>query len=147
MGIVFRSPRPVVGDDDIDGHEQTVAALLRFLNRTAWGRGEGSNQHLVLVRPIRESYRITEVVVQPLSKVAVKKYAAGDVFHAWVGFLSALVGCLSAFLDCLSSFLGCLSSLVSFLSCAGQLSFMRFSVSFHALFGCLSSFLGCFSAR
>lgn len=92
VGIVFGLSRPVVWNDDVHGHEQTVAALLRFLNRASWGRGEGANQHLVLVRPIRESYRITEVMVQPLSKVAVNKYSAGDVFHVWVGFLSVLVG-------------------------------------------------------
>ena len=110
MGIIFGLSRPVVGDDDIDGHEQTIAALLRFLNRTAWGRGEGTNQHLVLVRTIRESYRITEVMMKPLSKVAVKKYAAGDVFHAWVGCVYVLVSCLSAFLGFLSEFLGCFSA-------------------------------------
>ena len=87
MGIIFRLSRPVVRDDDVHGHEQTVAALLRFLNRTAWGRGEGANQHLVLVGAVGKPDRIPEVVVQPLSKVAVDKYAAGDVFHALVGCL------------------------------------------------------------
>ena len=87
MGIIFRLSRPVVRDDDVHGHEQTITALLRFLNRTAWGRGEGANQHLVLVGAVGKPDRIPEVVVQPLSKVAVKKYAAGDVFHVCLGCL------------------------------------------------------------
>lgn len=130
MGIIFRLSRPVVWDDDVHGHKQTVTALLRFLNRTSWGRGEGANQHLVLVRTIRESYRITEVMMQPLSKVAVKKYAAGDVFHVLVGCVYVLVGFIS-------EFAGSFSVLVSFLSCVsrwlfsvGRLSFMCFSVVF-----------------
>lgn len=141
VGIVFGLPRPVVGDDDVHGHKQTIPAFLRFLDRAAWGRGEGSNQHLVLVRPIRKSYRITEVMVQPLSKVAVKKYAAGDVFHVFLGFLSR-VGqlfflCWSVVLQCSSVvvhvFLSCLSVLVSCLSCVRQLSVTCFAVVFRPL--------------
>lgn len=96
MGIIFRLSRPVVRDDDVHWHEQTITALLRLLNRSAWGRGEGTNQHLVLIGTIRESYRITEVMVEPLSKVAVKQYAAGDVFHVWVGSVSAFLCGFSA---------------------------------------------------
>lgn len=95
MGIVFRAARPVVGDDDVHGHEQTIPALIRFPNRTAWGRGEGANQHLVFVRTIRKPDGIPEVMMEPLGKVAVKKYAAGDVFHVGLGFLSVLVSSLS----------------------------------------------------
>ena len=93
MGIVFGLSRPVVGDDDVHGHEQTIPALLRFLDRTAWGRGEGANQHLVLVRTVRKPDGIPEVVVQPLGKVAVKQYAAGDVFHVCLGCYSCVLGC------------------------------------------------------
>lgn len=94
MGIVFGLSRPVVGDDDVHGHEQTVTALLRFPNRTAWGRGEGANQYLVLIGTIREPDGIPEVMMQPLSKVAVKKYAASNVFHACLGCVSSVGGFL-----------------------------------------------------
>ena len=88
MGIVFRLSRPVVGDDDVHGHKQTIPAFLRLLDRAAWGRGEGTNQHLVLIGTIGKPDRITKVMVQPLGKVAVDKYSASDVFHVLVGFVS-----------------------------------------------------------
>lgn len=96
VGIVFGLSRPVVRDDDVHGHEQTVAALLRLLNRTAWGRGEGSNQYLVFIGTVRKPDRVAEVMVQPLRKVAVKKYAASNVFHVWVGCVYVFVGSVSA---------------------------------------------------
>ena len=95
MGIVFRLSRPVVRNDDVHGHEQTISALLRLLDRTSWGRGEGANQHLVLIGTIGKPDRIPEVMVQPLGKVAVNKYAAGDVFHAIVSCLFVFVSFLS----------------------------------------------------
>ena len=97
MRIVCLLSRPVVGNDDVHGHEQTIPAFLRFLYRAAWGRGEGANQHLVLIGTIRKPDRIPEVMVQPLGKVAVDKYSASDVFHALVVCLSG-VGQL--FLSC-----------------------------------------------
>ena len=83
VGIVFGLPRPIVGDDDVHGHEQTIPTLLRLLDRAAWGRGEGTNQHLVLIGTVGKSDGIPEVMVQPLGKVSVKKYSASDVFHVF----------------------------------------------------------------